>query len=108
MRNMTSVAADRVRIAGMDFELRISDGEVCAQAIRLARACFELDLGDPQAILALLHKMADAIDNMLGTGAMLKIADGRPVSMQMCLGALNEIVSQCAHGYRAHVEEYLS
>lgn len=108
MRNMTSVATDKVRIAGMDFDLYVSDGEVCAQATALARDCFALDLGDPQETLALLHKMADAIDNMLGTGAMLKIADGRPVSMQMCLGALNEIVSQCAHGYKAHVEEYLS
>ena len=108
MRNMTSVAADRVRISGMEFELHVSDGEVCAQAIGLARACFELDLGDSQAILALLHKMADAIDSMLGPGAMRAIAGGRPVSMQMCLGALNEIVSRCAHGYKAHVEEYLS
>ena len=105
---VASAAMPKVELDGMAFEVRMSDGDVYAAGRGVVAECAQLRVDDPWAVRIAIERICGVIDSALGDGAMLKIAQGKPVSLAFALKVFNAIVESCAARYQAYIrQEYL-
>ncbi len=98
----------KIEIGGMMFELRMSDGDVYAAGRDVVAECAHLQTGNPWAVRAVIERICGMIDEALGSGAMAKIAQGKPVSLAFALKVFNGIVESCSARYSNYIRrEYL-
>lgn len=108
MQKIVNVEMPKIEIGGMEFELRMSDGDVYAAGRDVVAECAHLQTGDPWAVRIVIERICGVIDEALGSGAMAKIAQGKPVSLAFALKVFNGIVESCAARYSNYIRrEYL-
>jgi hypothetical protein len=104
MRKITvETEAPKIEINGIVFEYRMSDGEIYWMGRDVLAKCVALNISNESAILDALNMICGAIDHVLGNGAMAKIMDGKPVSMNAALKVLNGIIADCNARYTAYL-----
>lgn len=107
-KTMVHPEALKIIIGGMEFEQKKSDGEIYAAGRAILADCLKLDVTDEGAVLKLLHKVCEFIDDTLGAGAMKKIVGEKAVSLPMVLKVINTIIETCGKRYAAYIQgEYL-
>ena len=104
MRKITvETDSPKIEINGIVFEYRMSDGEVYWAGRDVLAKCAALDISNESAIIDALNMICDVIEQILGHGAMLKIMNGKPVSMRAALKVLNGIIDDCNARYPAYI-----
>ena len=100
--------APRITIGSMEFEMRMSDGDVYAAGRRILADCVQLCVSDEYAVCDMIRSICALLDDVLGEGAMAKIAGGRAVTLPFALKTFNVVMQTCAARYREYIRhEYL-
>lgn len=109
MKKLTEqTCAPKISVGGMEFEMKISDGEAYAAGRAALAECLKLAGKEEGAVREALERLCGFVDGALGEGAMRKIAGDGPVSLPMALKILNAIIRTCADRYEAYIRaEYL-
>lgn len=94
----------KISIGGMEFEQKMSDGDVYAVGRATVAACLRLDTMDERAVLDMLHILCAFVDDALGEGAVKKIVGDKPVTLPMALKILNTIIETCGGRYAAYIQ----
>lgn len=99
------VCADtpKIIIGGMEFEQKMSDGEIYAAGRAVLADCLKLDVTDECAVLNVLRNLCGFIDETLGAGSMKKIVGDKAVTLPMALKVINEIIRTCGERYAAYI-----
>lgn len=95
--------APKIIIGGMEFEQKMSDGEIYAAGRAVLADCLKLDVTDECAVLNVLQDVCGAIDDALGAGSMKKIVGDKAVTLPMALKVINEIIRTCGERYAAYI-----
>jgi len=107
-KNMAYGDASKIIVDGIEFEVKMSDGDVYAAGRAVLAECLKLDVTDECTVLNVLQNLCGFIDDALGAGAMKRIVGETPVSLPMALKILNEIIKTCSDRYAAYIRgEYL-
>lgn len=104
MRKITvETELPKIEINGIEFQYRRSDGEIYWVGRDVLAKCAALDVTNEGAIIEALNMICSAIDHILGDNAMMRIMQGKPVSMSTALKVLNGIIEDCNARYTAYL-----
>ena len=102
------IEAPKVEINGIVFEVQASDGDIYRMGRETVAKCMALNVEDADAVRKVIESICETIDYALGKGAVVRIAQGKPININAALKLLNAIVEDCASRYRPYVQnEYL-
>lgn len=104
MRKITvETKAPKIEINGIEFQYRMSDGDIYWAGRDVLAKCVALNVDDHAAVADAIGMVCSTIDDVLGRGSMEKIMQGRAVSMSAALKVLNGIIEDCNARYTAYI-----
>ena len=95
----------QVEVNGHVFEPLRSDGQVYKDALAIKAKYEKLDTNDPEAVLTAVDEACEYVDAVLGEGAMLKISDGKPVSINSAINAMLKIAEAVVASYSTNIKK---
>ena len=97
----------KIEVCGHVFELQKSDADIFDNALVLADKYRELNEKSPtRTIIKALKECAAIVDSILGAGAMVEIAGGKPVCIADMLEIMALITREAAASYADKVKAY--
>lgn len=98
----------KIEINGRVFELRRSYEDIIADRNAVLRLCAAMDTGNAEDVRNTIKMICETIDGILGAGAMLLLADGKPVSIGAAMKIMSGIVETAREAYNGYISsEYL-
>lgn len=99
--------APSLEVNGHTFELQMSDADIFDRAMLVQGKMRKMNAETPvKQIVKTIRECAAWIDEILGEGAMLKIANGKPVRMTDALKVMNAVAEAAAESYAEKLESY--
>lgn len=96
-----------IKILGKEYRPIKSTEEICSGGASILKAFLSLDVFDEDKVMLILKGTTSRIDSWFGKNVVSDIADGEPVSAQMLLKIVNEVMIQLSEIYKSYVtEEY--
>lgn len=100
--------APKVSINGHAYECMISPMELQAKCRGYMAQLYDMDTTDETQIRDTIAAACDLVDDALGSGAMVQIAAGKPVSLPAALQVINAIMNAVNGEYRDYLRrEYM-
>ena len=97
---------EQIEINGEVFDIQKSDIEIMNRGIEFnARAAEVKESGDRAAISAAVIEMVNFLDEILGKGAVCKIAKGRPVGIKHVLEWLTAVCGAIGDSTAEYIAE---
>jgi len=97
----------KIEVCGHVYELKMSDAEIFDRALMLSDKYRALNEKSPtRTIMKALKECAAIVDSILGDGAMVEIADGKPVRIADMLELMALITREAAASYADKVIAY--
>ena len=95
----------QIEINGEIYNILKSDADIFEAALDLEKRCRAIDKSDTEQILDACKKVQAFIDDILGKGALAKIAAGKPVSLMKGIEIMLALANAAVESYAGYIKE---